>query len=137
MDLVAFGLDLAKRVPGRLPEPEYDEPGTRCLVYASVAPRLVILQLPPKLESGDYSLMIRNVMAAGAMKEARMTEPVSIRADIAASDEERRVFRRRSAEVPEEFQWAWARAAERAAQMAFDSGSRLKLSLKTLPPSRE
>ncbi len=55
-------------------------PLMRCSVYASVAPRLVILQLPPKLKPEDYSLMIRTATAAGTVREGWMTEPLSVRA---------------------------------------------------------
>ena len=75
-----LAFDPADEKLGVFLSPDARIPGTRCSVYASVAPRLVILQLPPKLEPGNYSLIIRTATAAGAVREAWMTEPVSVRA---------------------------------------------------------
>ncbi len=50
----------------------------RCSIYASVAPRLLILQLPPSLEPGSYNLKVRMATATGSRREGGMDGPIAI-----------------------------------------------------------
>lgn len=54
-------------------------PITRCSVYANVEPSLLILQLPPNLEPGDYTLIVRTATATGTSREARMEGLVKVK----------------------------------------------------------
>lgn len=55
-------------------------PIARCSVYVSVEPSLVILQLPPELEPGDYRLTIRTATAKGSMREGQLEGLVKVEA---------------------------------------------------------
>jgi len=53
-------------------------PPLRASVYASVKPRLVIFQLPPELEPGDYRLVVRTSTTAGTVRKASLTAVVRV-----------------------------------------------------------
>lgn len=50
----------------------------RCSVYAHVAPSLLILQLPPEIEPGDYALTVRTATATGSRREGRLGGSLAI-----------------------------------------------------------
>ncbi|OHD23255.1 MAG: hypothetical protein A2Y38_24265 [Spirochaetes bacterium GWB1_59_5] len=53
-------------------------PPLRASIYASVKPRLVIFQLPPELEPGDYRLFVRSATKAGTLREGSLAASIRI-----------------------------------------------------------
>jgi len=50
----------------------------RSLQYASITPGTVIAQVPPDLEAGQYSLIVRTSPNEKGIKEATLSDPVSV-----------------------------------------------------------
>jgi hypothetical protein len=63
-----------------IPGSDAKGPGSRCSIYASVAPSLIILQPAPSLEPGDYALAVRTATTTGTLREVRLEEVVRVSA---------------------------------------------------------
>lgn len=56
----------------------HSELGVRCRAYASIKPSLVILQVPPELEAGDYIVRLHSATKAGNPLTGRMPGTVCV-----------------------------------------------------------
>jgi len=53
-------------------------PLLRCPVYASITPSHIIAQLPPALEAGGYSVLVRSMTKTGKIREGWLKERIDI-----------------------------------------------------------
>jgi hypothetical protein len=58
--------------------PKVGDTGIRCEFYISIKPSLVILQLPPGIEPGDYKLELRSITKAGTLRIGSLQQTIRV-----------------------------------------------------------